>query len=51
MRLLNRHHFENVDNATGQNIEKRSIGMSDMHPGMTVLQQSPHPGQYTDLQA
>lgn len=39
MCFLNRHHFENVDNAPGQNIEERSIGMSDMHPAMTVLQQ------------
>ena len=39
MRFLDRHHFENVDNAPGQNIEERSIGMRDMHPAVTVLQQ------------
>ena len=39
MRFLDRHHFENVDNATMQNIKKRSIGMGDMHPAVTVLQQ------------
>ena len=39
MRFLNRHYFENVDNAPWQNIEERGIGMGDMHPTMTVLQQ------------
>jgi len=39
MRFLDRHHFENVDNTPGQNIEERSIGMRDMHPAVTVLQQ------------
>ena len=39
MRLLNRHHFENVDNPPGQNIEERSVGTGDMHPAVTILQQ------------
>lgn len=39
MRFLNRHHFKNVDDTTGHNIEKRSIAMSDMHPAVTILQQ------------
>jgi len=38
MRFLDRHHFENIDNAPGQNIKELSIGMSDMHPAVTVLQ-------------
>ena len=39
MRFLDRHHFENVDNAPGKNIEERSIGMGDMHPAVTIMQQ------------
>ena len=39
MRFLDRHHFKNVYNPPGQNIEERSIGMSDMHPAVTILQQ------------
>ena len=39
MCFLDRHHFENGDNAPGQDIEERSIGMSDKHPAVTVLQQ------------
>jgi hypothetical protein len=39
MGFLDGHHVENVDNASGQDIEERGIRMRDVHPAVAVLQQ------------
>jgi hypothetical protein len=39
VRFLDRHHFKNIDNAPGQDIEECRIRVTDMHPAVAVLQQ------------
>jgi len=39
MCFLDRHDFENIDNTPGQNIEECGIGIGNMYPAVTVLQQ------------
>lgn len=39
VRFFDRHRFKDIDNAPGQDIEKRGERMSNMHPAMTVLQE------------